>query len=556
MLVPPRFEDIAFEHGDFSRIDIDRAWFQALVADGAVIGDILEPLKQLELGRSLTLGYVKQRLDQRTDSQILVSRVVEHPPCRIKNTAVGLAFPAADTEIHMFRQLLDLGPFENMGFEFEQVERGREDMIENLEIIQFARIHDPFGVDRFSILRKLPDTLFLHILELGQADAVLSRHDTPEFDNLFHHLIDNMVRPAKHRLVVREHRNIDMDIAVSGMHVRCDDNTPVAYIFKRLVKGRDNTGIAVKQLVEAASELLHTGMRAERLFIGLAQFFPCCRTQIVCRSDLCGKLLSLVFDHNLMKRSGNPVDERKLRIPLFLDIEVIDKAGEFSQCVERNNDILVQLERVCSPGNGTELFPVGPVQFGLLGIAGNEKQGVGMAFQQFFNLFHAILHRFRIMTGNIDQQNGFRHTCPGRLDLVFNRLDVLVVEMLEGKQRLAVVLGKRENTRQFDDDLAGFVHVRPEKLEAEGRRFLVLRVEHKHRRGDHTVRPLFLQTRHAAERLVGYIFPETLFADVGSFQLNFPDGFTVIADDLIGNGVVRHDLAKPVIGSADPPVLS
>ena len=179
-----------------------------------------------------------------------------------------------------------------------------------------------------------------------------------------------------------------------------------------------------------------------------------------------------------------------------------------------------------------------------------------MFLEELFNLFNASFYRTRIMAGNIDQQYGSRHLCPCSFNLVINSLYILVVEMFQSKQCFRVIFRKRKNTRQFNNNPAGFIHVRAEKLETERRCFLVFRVQHKQRRSNHAVRTLFLQTGNTAKSFVGNIFPETLLAYIGTFELYLSDTLPCTIEYFIGNDIVRHYLAKPVVGSANPPAFS
>jgi len=52
---------------------------------------------------------------------------------------------------------------------------------------------------------------------------------------------------------------------------------------------------------------------------------------------------------------------------------------------------------------------------------------------------------------------------------------------------------------------------------------MILWIKHKNSRRDHPVSPLLLKTGHAAQRLVGDILPQPLFAYIGTMQLNALD---------------------------------
>ena len=64
VLVPPTGQNLALQNRDLSGVDIDGADWQAFVANGAMVGDFLQPWQQLEAGGKFPLRVVEQRLDQ------------------------------------------------------------------------------------------------------------------------------------------------------------------------------------------------------------------------------------------------------------------------------------------------------------------------------------------------------------------------------------------------------------------------------------------------------------------------------------------------------------
>ena len=115
------------------------------MADGAVIGHFLQPLQQLEMRRTLALRVVQQRFDQGADREILVAWMVEHAARRVIDAAIHLALAATDAVRNLARELFELTVLQNAGFQFQQVERRREDVIESSKILKFAGIHQPAG---------------------------------------------------------------------------------------------------------------------------------------------------------------------------------------------------------------------------------------------------------------------------------------------------------------------------------------------------------------------------------------------------------------------------
>ena len=98
------------------------------MADGAVVGNFLQPLQQFEMRGVLALRIVEQRFDQRTDGEVLVARMVEHAARGMIDAAIHLAFAAAHAMRNFARELFELAVLKNARFEFEQIERRREDV--------------------------------------------------------------------------------------------------------------------------------------------------------------------------------------------------------------------------------------------------------------------------------------------------------------------------------------------------------------------------------------------------------------------------------------------
>ena len=67
-----------------------------------MVGNLFQPLQQRKIRGTLTLCIKKKRLHQRSDGKILVPGMIKHPPRRIVNTAVSLAFATPDAVVNLF----------------------------------------------------------------------------------------------------------------------------------------------------------------------------------------------------------------------------------------------------------------------------------------------------------------------------------------------------------------------------------------------------------------------------------------------------------------------
>ena len=157
-----------------------------------------------------------------------------------------------------------------------------------------------------------------------------------------------------------------------------------------------------------------------------------------------------------------------LRISLLRYVEVIDKSRKNGKRLKRYHNILIQLKGIGSPGNRPKLFSIGPEANRIRTVSGKKHHGIGMVLQQLFQPFNPALHLGRGVAGNINQQNGFRCLSAGRLHLIVNSPDILIIKVLERQQCLPVVRIQGKEFRKLQYHPACLIHIRPEKLQAKG----------------------------------------------------------------------------------------
>ena len=88
-------QQVAHRHRDVAEVDVDRAGRFALVADGAVIGDVAELVPVLDRDAAARLLLVQERLDQQRGREDLVARRIEQVGARHVRRADRLALAAA-----------------------------------------------------------------------------------------------------------------------------------------------------------------------------------------------------------------------------------------------------------------------------------------------------------------------------------------------------------------------------------------------------------------------------------------------------------------------------
>ena len=69
-----------------------------------------------------------------------------------------------------------------------------------------------------------------------------------EFDGLIHHRVGGGGSALHHGAIIGEHRNVDMDIAIAGMHVGGDDDATFAHLLDDAADVGADAGVTAKEL--------------------------------------------------------------------------------------------------------------------------------------------------------------------------------------------------------------------------------------------------------------------------------------------------------------------
>ena len=147
------------------------------------------------------------------------------------------------------------------------------------------------------------------------------------------------------------------------------------------------------------------------------------------------------------------------------------------------------------------------------------------------------------VSGDVDEQRSFWRLCARSFHLVVDGANILVVKMFKRQQRFGAVGREGKDAREFEDDAAGLVEVRPEELQAEGLLRRVLGIENEDRRGDDAVGAFLLQPGHTAQRLVGDVLPEPVLADLGAAQFDVFDQNPLLVQHIEDHRVLRQNFA-------------
>ena len=106
--------------GDVAEVDVDRAGIQALVADGAVIGDVVHLVEVVQRDAAPGLLFVQEGLDQQAGGEDLVARRVQQVGARDVGGADRLALAAAQAVLDRVVEAAEVAGLEDQGLLLDQ----------------------------------------------------------------------------------------------------------------------------------------------------------------------------------------------------------------------------------------------------------------------------------------------------------------------------------------------------------------------------------------------------------------------------------------------------
>ena len=374
------------------------------------------------------------------------------------------------------------------------------------------------------------------------ADHAAERHRP------FHDRVRGAGGPLHHGPVVGEHRDVDVHVAVTGVHVGGDDDAPLAYLGEDAGEVFADAREAAEQFEQLLLEPPQVGLGAQGGRVPLVEPLKGPGAEFVRLGQL-GLEPVRVLDGFGRGQIGHDLGHHVPFIVQVLgQVALVHEAGELGQGGERQDDVLVQLEGVGAGGDGTQPLAVAPEPLGLVRIAGDEDLGVGVAGHERDQPCLAAQDLLGGVGHHVDEQHRLGRFAARGLELVVDRPDVLLVEVLQRHQRLFALVD--ELLGDLHDHPAGLVHVRAEELQAAGELLLVGRVEDELGIDDDPVRALLLHAGQAAQGLVGDVLPQPGLADLAAGQLDLAQGGAGRVADLEQHPVVGQDLAHPVVGAA------
>ena len=171
-------QEVAHRDRHVAEVDVDRTGIEALVTDGAVVGDVGELVEMPQADAAPRLLLVQESLDQERRRQDLVARAVEQVRARRMRRARRLALAAAQAILDRFGDAADRALLEDQALRADQREarRVRVRQVREQRVVanQLALVEPAFRVDALLVVGEVLQLLVGKKLELRDADAVLA----------------------------------------------------------------------------------------------------------------------------------------------------------------------------------------------------------------------------------------------------------------------------------------------------------------------------------------------------------------------------------------------
>jgi len=148
---------------------------------------------------------------------------------------LALAAPQAILDVGIER--IQFAGFENNGLLLHQPQRRRVGVVQPRSFHQFAGVEYFLRVHFEFVFGKRLYRGLVQVADFGDAYAVLAGDNPTQGFGNRHDSIHHLVGFMQHIVVVRMHRNIGVNVAVTGMHVGGHKHAAATYVFMNAVQG-------------------------------------------------------------------------------------------------------------------------------------------------------------------------------------------------------------------------------------------------------------------------------------------------------------------------------
>ena len=540
-------EEVAQPQGHLAGFDLDRAHARALAAGRAVVGDGAQLFKQPRIGLAPgDLGII-DGLDDRAEADVLVARVVEHAVLRGEHGADLLALAAAVAELDA-GQDVDEGILVRQGGLFEipdqAVKREGVGLDGQSAGGELARVDDVLGIDPLFVGAQGVDLGLFQKGDLGDADAVFARDRAAELGDLLEHLLGRFPGMAQHLLVIGIDRDVDVAVAVAGVHVARDLDAGGGHVGMDGGEPVLELGITRGQVGEEIVGLDLDFAVGELPGGELATQDPIAKLQL--HGD------EIVGGRNAGQTAG-VLQGVTVGVGHAVEVQILQEFGEFRHDIQRDDHVLVDLEARGALGDGRELVAVFPVEFGGLGVLGLEHVHVVVGVDDVHDVGGGTQQRVLVVGIELEQQdrNGFALVEARFFDVTY-RPHILGVEFLQGRNldRVAFLADAVAQVHHVADHAHGVFHGAAEKLQAQGARILGNGIEGEAGFGNDAVHAFLLHAGKAPEELVGHVLAEVFCPDLVAGELDHVAHGPGLLDDLKNGRLIGPDLVARVIDPA------
>ncbi len=529
------------------RVDLDRADRLTLAARRAVVHEIAQLIHQL--GSRLT-GLdlrVVDTLDERTEGDVLVARVEHHSLDRMVHGADLFALAAAGAGLDVLEQgheRLPILQLRSVDVVDESVEGESERLAGQLALGQLAGVEDVLRVHDLLVVHQRLDLFLAEERDLGDTDAVLTRNLTAHLENLGHDFIRGFVGRGEHFLVVGVDGQVNVTVAITGMHVVGYDDALELHILPQRLDFTICLRIGVAQLEEQEPTL--------GFLLGVGEILGC--DLAVKNGAHTLKGLGYIRVFVVDRFNGHDLFQRGLVDFCQVDqVQVFEEVGEIRNDIHGDDDVLVDLEAGSALGNGRQLVAVFPEQLGFLLVAGAENIHTLIRLGQGDNGLACRIQCFLIVGIQLQDKDGNRVAFVLRgFGLILDGLYILGAELFKGGNldQITLVANLVAQTDHVLDDVHGVDHGSAVEFEAQDAGVCEAGVADEAGFGDDTINAFLLHTGQAAQVLVGNVFAQLFATDVVAAQADGVDLTTVLVEYLEYSGICFVDFVTRMILAA------
>ena len=500
--------------------------------------------QQEGIGPALVDLRIVHRLHQRAEGDVLVARVVLQRLFRVEHGADLLALAAAGTDLHVGQQLDEpflVGQAALADVLDEPVEREGERAHRQFALGQLGRVQH---VARVHAL--LEGAQGVHLLlaqegDLGDADAVLAGNLAAHLLGLGHDAVGHLLGIVQHDRVVGVDRYVDVTVAVARVHVAGHLDAGGLHVVLDALYLAGQVGVHVAKFAQkdhgADLHFLVRDVLGRNLALGhlggVGEF-----------------AVEFLVVQRHARQASHLLQGRAVGGGRAFQVHLFEKIGELGHPVDGDDHVLVDLEAGGAPGDGGQLVTVFPEDFRLLLVACGKDVRPVVGVHDVQDLVHGAVQVELVVAVQLhdEHRNGVALVLR-RLFLVFYGLDVLGVELLQGRY-LHVVAFAADGVsvaHHVLDDLHGAVHGAPEEFQHQHARVGGLLVQHEAGLDDDAVHAFLLHAGQAAQGLVGHVLAKAGQADFVAAQGHHVAHAAAQVADFEGGRLVGHDLVARVV---------